>query len=1324
MANNKYNFLRMQGERCPIFVTGDLTPKSIDNSGLDYLTYAASYIAPWNITLDDDTLDSIQSNNWGQYDQPGIKRMHSGINNADDSLNTTQQEGVFIQNHSPQSFSVFGYFGDNFNPNTAVEPSEENPNDGVGYWMEIMEIPRGYGIGAFNGTEPLEMIKGEAMVPWYKDQYGNQMERMYFYATYEGQTYDSLSQAQKDSINAAAIAEEKVADYQWNIYVGAHTGEAMHNQDNMLFYTNLLTDTVSILDNRQYGVAYLQSEVMPQTGGTYASTKHEEVEQGDGTIHDMVYVYNEGQWQESFMGSLITEAIAVINSDYVSNLVIPATTITNYDEEGFTSDQTDCVFEFPASINDGVDKLRSIAVYAKQAAGGVIGGSVEGSFLSGATVTGTDVSGVEMTAITNANGYYEFPRPAYGEITAVGGVNEITGENYEDTEDANEVEIVTQDLVTDSELGGILSPVSTLLVELTKNEGFTQEEAIDVLAEQGQELFDLPSSLADKAKIKEYMQLGLNGLQSSAANDLESYAGFLQLSKTIAEQEQLFVDTNFAASTQKRKKKRAADDYRQSLTRFMKRKDKDEVSQYKSDYYAKVGTVDTNIAVISDTAPSQKEQFEMILADAVEKVDLYISENERLASSKADLKLRAKEMMEETIDNKETISTSGKTYEDVAIELNEKYMIRKMAAREEQVSRYNTGVKRNFSTAKSSQNFQITKTAQGYERSGQIIKRVGESKNAISTGTKTRSTFLDDTKVAKFVPIVKVGDNELKLEKSNDGEIQRNRRTPQSESEESTSGVTIKNPNYVIIEVGAPGFSSATEFGGNSSSYTIQASSGIKMKGAGGSGVITYNIRIEDSNGEVVRPSYDNSLEFRRVANAFVELYSVHGVSEVQETEVYEYLDEYITASVDADGDGVIDSLDAFPNDASETADSDGDGIGDNADAFPNDASETRDSDGDGTGDNADAFPNDASETRDADGDGVGDNADAFPNDASETADSDGDGVGDNEDDLPNDPTETVDTDRDGTGDNADTDDDNDTYSDEAEIEAGTDPKDSESFPEASEISPQERQSGELTRNLKGFFTTNESASYAGEGTTINEVSGERGGTSGTLRNGVSYVNDDTSVNVPYLVFDGVDDHFNWAHNANIKLGLGNRGPGMTYSAWIKPNAKTAHLLNNDAYGTSYYYGVNVGFYDDGRVFTNEFNQGHPQRKGKYNRDLTLFGAVDGQNPLTDAMTNGSWVHVCITYTDFGGGRNKVLYINGQPWGNISNGNGFASRYRTYVDYTTTNGGSVGIMGASSAYYSGGFESLKVFEGPLSASDVEAEFNARKGLFNLGGEEA
>ncbi len=42
---------------------------------------------------------------------------------------------------------------------------------------------------------------------------------------------------------------------------------------------------------------------------------------------------------------------------------------------------------------------------------------------------------------------------------------------------------------------------------------------------------------------------------------------------------------------------------------------------------------------------------------------------------------------------------------------------------------------------------------------------------------------------------------------------------------------------------------------------------------------------------------------------------------------------------IDSDGDGVVDSEDAFPEDPNETLDTDGDGVGDNADAFPEDPS-------------------------------------------------------------------------------------------------------------------------------------------------------------------------------------------------------------------------------------------------------------------------------------------------------------------------------------------------------------------------------------------------
>lgn len=136
---------------------------------------------------------------------------------------------------------------------------------------------------------------------------------------------------------------------------------------------------------------------------------------------------------------------------------------------------------------------------------------------------------------------------------------------------------------------------------------------------------------------------------------------------------------------------------------------------------------------------------------------------------------------------------------------------------------------------------------------------------------------------------------------------------------------------------------------------------------------------------------------------------------------------------LDDDGDGVPNSLDAFPNDGDEWLDSDGDGVGNNQDAFAFNPNETKDFDLDGVGDNADldddndGYPdeqdseaNNPNIAGDHDGDGVDSIIDLFPNDSEEWADNDGDQVGDNADLFDDDPTEWADQDKDNVGDNSD----------------------------------------------------------------------------------------------------------------------------------------------------------------------------------------------------------------------------------------------------------------------------------------------------------------
>ena len=128
--------------------------------------------------------------------------------------------------------------------------------------------------------------------------------------------------------------------------------------------------------------------------------------------------------------------------------------------------------------------------------------------------------------------------------------------------------------------------------------------------------------------------------------------------------------------------------------------------------------------------------------------------------------------------------------------------------------------------------------------------------------------------------------------------------------------------------------------------------------------------------------------------------------------------------TTDSDSDGVGDNVDAFPNNIAASVDTDNDGLPDtwnvgcnvtcqNASGLTLDTS-LNDTDNDGVINSLDAFPLDPTETIDTDSDGVGDNADAFPNDPAETTDSDSDGVGDNADAFPTNIAASVDTDNDG----------------------------------------------------------------------------------------------------------------------------------------------------------------------------------------------------------------------------------------------------------------------------------------------------------------------
>jgi hypothetical protein len=139
-----------------------------------------------------------------------------------------------------------------------------------------------------------------------------------------------------------------------------------------------------------------------------------------------------------------------------------------------------------------------------------------------------------------------------------------------------------------------------------------------------------------------------------------------------------------------------------------------------------------------------------------------------------------------------------------------------------------------------------------------------------------------------------------------------------------------------------------------------------------------------------------------------------------------------LTEDADDDNDGVADIYDQYPLDPLLAGDKDGDGVEGfvdnclaiaNADQLDTDGDAQgnacdSDDDNDGVPDSSDAFPLDASETIDTDKDGIGNNADS---------DDDNDAVADNSDNCPliaN--ADQLNTDGDAQGNACDSDDDND----------------------------------------------------------------------------------------------------------------------------------------------------------------------------------------------------------------------------------------------------------------------------------------------------------
>ena len=196
-------------------------------------------------------------------------------------------------------------------------------------------------------------------------------------------------------------------------------------------------------------------------------------------------------------------------------------------------------------------------------------------------------------------------------------------------------------------------------------------------------------------------------------------------------------------------------------------------------------------------------------------------------------------------------------------------------------------------------------------------------------------------------------------------------------------------------------------------------------------GSIDFTMAVIDANPIYEQPAGRTWDQINSLRDAQFNLASSYG--SYVDTRGYDRLDEwhlttsalellgtemantFLSTYIDTDGDLVVDSADAFPNNDAASVDDDSDDL---PDAWNTSCDATCQNN---SGLTLDIFLDDT------DNDGVTNGSDAFPYDPAETIDTDNDGVGDNSDNCPvNANADQLNTDADNAGNVCDTDDDND----------------------------------------------------------------------------------------------------------------------------------------------------------------------------------------------------------------------------------------------------------------------------------------------------------
>jgi hypothetical protein len=221
--------------------------------------------------------------------------------------------------------------------------------------------------------------------------------------------------------------------------------------------------------------------------------------------------------------------------------------------------------------------------------------------------------------------------------------------------------------------------------------------------------------------------------------------------------------------------------------------------------------------------------------------------------------------------------------------------------------------------------------------------------------------------------------------------------------------------------------------------------------------------------------------------------------------------------------------------------------------------------------------------------------------------------------------------------------------------------------------------------------------SYPGSGTTWVDLSGNN--RNGILTNSPAYSN----TNGGSIVFNGVNNYCAFSGDT-FNISPGTTGQ-ISLEIWVYPTGPyTSYTAEPPTTNLGCFFGQ--GFFNA----TTGWGIGMSTTSGVNNFQFQVrnFSTISGP---TGSFTNNSWYHVVGTFTR---NENTRLYINGALISTVSNTN-----IGSLTITPSVSNAAIGRGGYGPFYAGGNIATARIYDRPLSSTEITQNYNALKGRFGI-----